>query len=581
MQMDFKRILLMVVFAFSVIMLWEKWTAYNAPKQVPVAAQSATTSNPGGAVPAPMSSSASATASAGVAPVPGVTDGKVSPYSDVPRAVVKTDTMIATVSAQGGDIIRVELTQHKISNDQRSWPTLLKSIFSSDKADENQAKNFVVLQDQGDHFYVANSGFTSDGLPNHKTLFDLKGGEYSLKDGEDSLQLRLQAPVVNGVAVTKVLTFHRDSYVIDIAYEVNNAGTAALNTTAYFQLARDDKPTEHSAGMFGGVSSFTGPAVYTDAGKFQKIEFKKIASNEAKYVSTAKDGWIAMVQHFFVSAYLPKVGEQHEFFTHKISEGIFGAGVKLPVAVAAGQKATLDVPLYVGPQEQNKLKALAPGFNLVVDYGWVTIIAVPLFWLLSTIHGFVGNWGWAIILVTLLIKAAFFPLSAASYKSMAKMKTLMPRMKQLQDRYKDDKMKLNQAMMELYKTEKVNPMGGCLPILIQMPVFIALYWVLLGVVEMRQAPWMFWITDLSVKDPYFILPLIMGATMLIQTRLNPTPADPVQAKVMLLMPVMFTFMFLWFPSGLVLYWVLNNALSIAQQWYINRMIERGGAKPAN
>lgn len=557
MQMDFKRLILMAVFAFSVIMLWEKWQIHNAPKLAPVAAQSVAAE--GGALPTPMAS-AGAVAPAQAAAVPGTEAGLASAYATAAKAVVKTDTMIATVSAQGGDIIEVELTKHKQSADH--------------------SKNFVVLQDKGEHFYVANSGLIGNDLPNHKTIFDLKAGEYSLKEGQDSLQIRMSAPEKNGITVTKVLTFKRDSYLIDVAYEINNASAAPLNTTAYFQLARDSKPVEHSAGFFGGVSSFTGPAVYTEEGKFQKIDFKKIEKDEAKYVKSAKDGWLAMVQHYFVSAYLPKEGVEREFYTHKIAGDVFGAGVKLSVAVPAGQKGSVDVPLYVGPQEQDKLKAIAPGFNLVVDYGWVSIIAVPLFWVLAHIHALVGNWGWAIIIVTLLIKAAFFPLSAASYRSMGKMKKLMPKMKALQERYKDDKMKLNQSMMELYKTEKVNPMGGCLPILIQMPVFMALYWVLLGVVEMRQAPWMFWITDLSVKDPYFILPIIMGVTMLIQTKLNPTPPDPVQAKVMMLMPIMFTFMFLWFPSGLVLYWVLNNTLSIAQQWYITRSIENGEAKPA-
>ncbi|MDO6386611.1 MULTISPECIES: membrane protein insertase YidC [unclassified Uliginosibacterium] len=574
--MDFKRLILMAIFAFSLVMLWERWQVYKNPPQVPVAAQSAAQD---GSIPAPMASATAGNAPAAGA-VPGATDSKIGVYASAAKAVVKTDTMIATVSAQGGDIIRVELTQHKTNEDHRSWLNLAKSIFGQGSQQEDSRKNFVVLQEEGAHFYVANTGLIGEGLPTHKTLFELKAGEYTLQDGKDEVQLRMSAPAVNGVAVTKVLTFKRGSYLIDVSYEVNNASANPLATTAYFQLARDDKATEGSGGMFGGVSAYTGPAVFTQEGKFQKIDFKKIAKDEAKYVKSAKDGWMAMVQHYFVSAYLPAEGLQRDFYTHKISEGVFGAGIKLPLTAAAGQTAKLSVPLYVGPQEQDKLKALAPGFNLVVDYGWVTVIAEPLFWVLSVIHKLVGNWGWAIIIVTLLLKAAFYPLSASSYKSMAKMKNVMPRMKALQERYKDDKMKLNQAMMELYKTEKVNPMGGCLPILVQMPVFIALYWVLLGVVEMRQAPWEFWITDLSVKDPYFVLPIIMGVTMLIQTKLNPTPPDPVQAKVMMLMPIMFTFMFLWFPSGLVLYWVLNNVLSIAQQWYITRSIENAGAKPA-
>ncbi|MDQ7988818.1 MAG: membrane protein insertase YidC [Candidatus Dactylopiibacterium sp.] len=552
--MDFKRLVLMAVFAFSMIMLWEKWQIHNAPAQLPAAAQSAAE---GGVLPSPM---ASATPEQAAVPGAQASQGLAGAYDNVGRAVVRTDTMVATISARGGDIIQVELTQHKQT--------------------EDHSKNFVVLQDKGAHFYVANSGLIGKELPNHKTLFEFAAGDYTLKDGEDSVQLRMNAPAVNGVAVTKVLTFHRGSYLIDVAYEIDNTSDVALDATAYFQLSRDSQPVEHKTGFFGGIGTFTGPAVYTEEGKFQKIDFKKIDKNEAKYVHSAQDGWVAMVQHYFVSAYLPKGNVNREFFTHRISGDVFGAGVKLPVSVAAGQKGSIDVPLYVGPQEQNKLKAIAPGFNLVVDYGWVTIIAVPLFWVLSHIHNLVGNWGWAIIIVTILIKAVFYPLSAASYRSMAKMKKLMPKMKALQERYKDDKMKLNQSMMELYKTEKVNPMGGCLPILVQMPVFIALYWVLLGVVEMRQAPWMFWITDLSVKDPFFILPIVMGLTMLVQTKLNPTPPDPVQAKVMMLMPILFTFMFLWFPAGLVLYWVLNNCLSIAQQWYITKSIENGEAKPA-
>jgi len=285
---------------------------------------------------------------------------------------------------------------------------------------------------------------------------------------------------------------------------------------------------------------------------------------------------VAMIQQYFVTAFLPKEGRR-EFFTQDVGNGLYSAGVKLPLAsIAAGGKSLVSVPLYAGPQEQDTLKKLAPGFDLVVDYGWLTVIAAPLFWLLSFLHSLVRNWGWAIILMTVLIKLAFFPLSAASYRSMAKMKTLMPRMKLIQQQHAEDRMKMNQEMMELYKKEKVNPMGGCWPILIQMPVFIALYWVLLGAVEMRQAPWLGWIVDLSAKDPYFILPFIMGITSLVQVKLNPAPADPVQAKVMLVMPVVFTVMMAWFPAGLVVYWVVNNLLSIGQQWYITRMMNAGG-----
>jgi YidC/Oxa1 family membrane protein insertase len=314
--------------------------------------------------------------------------------------------------------------------------------------------------------------------------------------------------------------------------------------------------------------------VYTAAEKFQKIDFADIEKGKAKFAQKADNGWLAMVQHYFVTALLLPEKLEREFFVRKVGDNLYSAGVIVPVA--ADGKSTIKI--YAGPQEQTKLEKIAPGLELVVDYGWLTMVAAPLFWVLDLIHRLIGNWGWSIIGLTVLIKGAFFPLSAASYKSMAKMKILTPKLMKLKETYGDDKQRLNQEMMELYKKEKVNPLGGCLPIMVQIPVFIALYWVLLGTVEMRNAPWLGWITDLSVKDPYYVLPLIMGATMFIQTKLNPTPPDPIQAKVMLFMPILFTGMFLFFPAGLVLYWTVNNALSIAQQWQINRMIETGEGK---
>jgi YidC/Oxa1 family membrane protein insertase len=389
----------------------------------------------------------------------------------------------------------------------------------------------------------------------------------------------LEAPIESGGKVVKTYTFHRNSYLVDVDYELINRGADPLQPSAYFQITRDGKPAEVStAPMMGmGASTFTGPAVYTDKEKYQKVAFADVDKEKAKYASHANDGWIALVQHYFVSAWLPKEGAEREFYIRKLGDNLYSAGVIVPfAAVAAGASGRLGVQLYAGPQEQEKLKSMAPGLNLVVDYGWLAVIAQPIFWVMGMIHRVVGNWGWSIILLTVLIKACFFPLSAASYKSMAKMRLVTPKMQKLKEMYGDDRARLNQEMMELYKKEKINPLGGCLPIVVQIPVFISLYWVLLGAVEMRNAPWLGWITDLSVKDPYYVLPLIMGATMLIQTKLNPTPPDPVQAKVMQIMPIVFTAMFLFFPSGLVLYWVVNNVLSIAQQWQITRMIE--GAK---
>jgi YidC/Oxa1 family membrane protein insertase len=559
MQTDFKRIVLMIIFGFSVMILWTKWTAYNAPRQTPVAAQSGAAAGQAN-LPSPM---ASGTAANSNAATPASQSGGIAAnraaYAQAPKVVVTTPTMKVTVSARGGDIIGVELLKH--------WK------------DNKKEQHYQLLQDEGDHFYVARSGLIGNGLPNHTTLFDIKP---VVREGNTQV-LRLAATGPDGATVTKVLTFTDESYKVDVGYEINNPGSKPVDASAYFELVRDDKPLEHKTGLFGAGSTFTGPAVYTEEGRFQKVDFKKIAEGKADYQKTAKDGWVAMVQHFFVAAYLPVAGTPHEFFMRKVDDAgeLFGAGVKFKVDAAAGKSVKFTVPMYVGPQEQKNLEAVAPNFNLVVDYGWTTIIAQPLFWGLAKIHGILGNWGWSILLVTFLIKLVFFPLSAASYKSMAKMKEVMPRIKALQERYANDKVKQQQAMMELYKTEKVNPAGGCLPIAVQMPVFMALYYVLQSVVEMRQAPWLGWIQDLSSPDPYYILPIIMGVTMLVQTKLNPTPADPVQAKVMYLMPIFFTAMFLFFPSGLVLYWVLNNFLSILQQWYITRKYTNVSAKAAN
>lgn len=548
--MDNRRLILLVTFCFSLVMLWDAWVKYNQPQPVPGAASSAVASQNAGVPSAP----ASAAASVAAAPVPSAASTKHSAAT----TLVETDTIRAEVSAQGGDIIRLELKKHGATGDSK--------------------QPFVLFDNGQQHDYFAQSGLIGKDLPNHNTVYTLPGAKFSLAQGQDSLTLRLTAPAVNGVQVTKLLTFHRNGYVIDVAHEIVNGGAKPLATSAYFKLTRDEKPAEDS-GHFG-ARTFTGPAFYTDADKYEKVDFSAIAKGKAKLPKPASDGWVAMVQHYFVTAFLPAAG-QREFFVQDVGNGLYSAGVKLPVAtVAPGAKSVVSVPLYAGPQEQDVLKKLAPRLDLVVDYGWLTVIAAPLFWLLSFLHSLVRNWGWAIILMTVLIKLVFFPLSAASYRSMAKMKTLMPKMKKIQEQFADDRMKMNQHMMELYKKEKVNPMGGCWPMLIQMPVFLALYWVLLGAVEMRQAPWLGWIVDLSIKDPYFILPIIMGVTSLVQVKLNPAPADPVQAKVMTFMPIVFTVMMAWFPAGLVVYWVVNNLLSIAQQWYITRMINASIAAKA-
>ncbi len=545
--MDTRRLILVMIFTFSSFMLWESWQKYNQPKPAVVAGESIPA---GSAAPKPTASLQAAPAGA---PVPAAT--AAPPAGET--FTVTTDLVKATISAQGGDIVALELLKYR--------------------EHDSKDRNFLLLE--GKHQYVAQSGLIGEGLPTHRAVLRRVAGPTELAEGASELKVRLEAPVQNGVKATKVLTFKRASYVVDVAWEIANASDKPLAPHAYFQLQRDDSAP---AGETMMVSTFTGPAVYTEADKYQKVTFDDIAGGKAKFAKTADNGWLAMVQHYFVSAWVPADKSPREYYMRKVEGSkLFQAGVIVPVAeIAPGASASTAVELYAGPQEQERLKKVATGLDLVVDYGWLTLVAAPIFWALEAIHKLVGNWGWAIVILTIMIKAVFYPLSAASYKSMAKMKVLTPRLMQLKERFGDDKQRLNQEMMKLYQTEKVNPLGGCLPILVQIPVFIALYWVLLGAVEMRDAPWILWIKDLASADPYYILPVIMIVSMIIQTKLNPTPPDPIQAKVMMAMPFMFGVMFLWFPAGLVLYWVVNNILSIAQQWQITRMIE-GGKKAAN
>jgi len=383
------------------------------------------------------------------------------------------------------------------------------------------------------------------------------------------LSISFESPVKGGVKVIKTYTFTRGSYVIGVDTKVQNVGTAPVTPRLYMELVRDDSPVETPRFSH----TFIGPAVYTEQHHFQKMTFSDIDKGKEDFAPSADNGWVAMVQHYFASAWIPQQGVKRDIYVQKIDPALYRVGVQQPLqTIAPGQTVDVQSRLFAGPEEERMLEGIAPGLELVKDYGMVTIIAKPLFWLLEKIHSYVGNWGWSIILLTLLIKAVFFPLSAASYKSMARMKTITPRMTQLRERYKGDPQKMNAELMALYKTEKVNPFGGCLPVVVQIPVFISLYWVLLSSVEMRGAPWVLWIHDLSQADPFYILPVMMAVSMFLQTRLNPTPPDPVQAKMMMFMPLAFSVMFFFFPSGLVLYYVVNNVLSIAQQYYITRMM---------
>ena len=568
--MESQRLILIIVFAMSLFMLVDAWQRDQHPP-VPAAKSAATAQQKDASVPAtpatPAQNSTVPAAPSTSAAAPAAPPAAAASAGGTP-ILIETDVYRGEISTQGGDLRRLELLKHRDVEDPK--------------------RNFTLFEQRADHVYVAQSGLTGGELPNHLTPFTAAATQYKLAPGSDTLEVRLEAPPVNGVKVTKIYRFHRGNYLIDVAFEIANGGSAPLQPFVYAQILRDDKPPAGDSSM---VPTFTGVGVYTAQEKFHKVAFSDIEKNKASHPKQSNDGWIAMLQHYFLAAWLPKNGTPREFYTRKLdNQNLYAAGVKVPAPVIApGASATLDVPLYAGPQEQDKLAKIAPGLDLSVDYGWLTIIAVPLFTVLSWIYGFVGNWGVAIILLTVIIKLIFYPLSEASYKSMAKMRVVAPKLQRLKEQYGDDRQRMQQAMMEMYKTEKINPLGGCLPIVVQIPVFIALYWVLLASVELRHAPFMLWLDDLSRPDTLFgvwfgmpvgLLPILMGATMIIQTRLNPEPPDPVQAKVMKIMPIAFSVFFFFFPSGLVLYWLVNNVLSILQQWNINRRLGGGTAKPA-
>lgn len=559
--MDTQRLILFFVFSFSLLLLWDAWQKDQRPptptiiKTEKQGAVPATVPSP--SVPAQAASTLSTPVGAALTPSKAAA-GKHE------KLRVKTDNLVADIDLQGGDIVRLEFLKQKDTLD----PKL----------------NFVLLTPE--HRYAAQSGLIGSGMPTHKTVYTAEAREYALTDGQNTLQVKLEAQGPEGVKTVKTLTFHRASYLIDVSHEVVNGSATPLAAHAYFQLLRDGKAPPGDIAM---VSTFTGAASYTEQEKFQKLAFADLDKGKASVPKASDNGWIAMLQHYFVSAWLPKEKTSREYYAKRLEDNLYAVGVILPLAaIAPNSSGSVSASLYAGPQEQDALKSIAPGLDLVVDYGWLTVVAAPLFWLLQFLYKWAGNWGVAIILLTVIIKAVFFPLSAASYKSMAKMKLVTPRMTKLREQYGNDRARLNQAMMELYKTEKINPLGGCLPIVVQIPVFIALYWVLLASVELRHASWLY-IHDLAAPDTMFtipgidmpigILPIVMMITMIFQTKMNPVPPDPVQAKVMMIMPFAFGVMFFFFPAGLVLYWVVNNILSIAQQWQITRMIE-GGKAPA-
>ena len=558
--MDTQRLILWLIFSFSAVMLWQAWERERNPPPITTAAPAAP-GQPAGAQP-----SAPAPGVPAAVPAAGAPPAATTPVASQ-TIEIRTDLFVADIDTVGGVVSRVALDKHRDAQDP--------------------SKPYLALQRNAERTFVAQAGMIGDGMPNHRTAYEVVPGPRALAAGADQLQVKLQATAANGDKVVQTLTFHRGSYVIDVAFEVTNAGAAPIRPEAYFQLMRDTKHVGVQSSM--APASFVGPVVYNEQDKFKKVDFGEIdkeaadPSRKPAFTRVADNGWVGMIEHYFVAAWLPPADKvSRQFYTTKLDNGLYTAGVRYADGtVPPGGTGVVQSKLYVGPQDQDALAKLAPGLDLVVDYGIFTIIAAPLFWLLKWLHSLIGNWGWAIIVMTVMIKGAFFPLNAASARSMGKMKIVAPKMKALQEQYANDKQQLQVKMMELYRQEKINPLGGCLPILVQIPVFIALYWVLLSAVELRHAPWIGWIHDLSAPDPWFILPVIYAVTAYLQVKLSPTPiSDPVQAKVMQFMPVAFSIMFLFFPAGLVLYWLVNNLLQIAQQWQMNRMLEREAALAA-
>ena len=553
--MDIKRTVLWVIFFMSAVMLYDNWQRDHGRQSMffPNATQTQT-QTAAGAAPASAANGASElpAAAAGQAPT-----NTAQPAEAAAQLVhFRTDVYDGVIDTRGGTLVKLSLLK--------------------ESADGKGPEQYITLFDHtNDHTYLARTGLLGGDFPNHNDVFTPVEGPRELTGDANSFQIALQSPERGGVKVTKTYTFTRGSYVIGVDWKVQNVGGTPVSPTLYMELVRDSEPVETPRFSH----TFIGPAVYSNEHHFQKITFSDIDKNKADFVTQADNGWIAMVQHYFATAWIPQQGVKRSIYVEKFDNSLYRVGVKQPLGtIAPGATDTVQARLFAGPQEERMLEGIAPGLELVKDYGWVTIIAKPLFWLLEKIHSYVGNWGWSIVLLTLLIKAVFFPLSAASYKSMARMKEITPRMQALRERFKSDPQKMNAALMELYKTEKVNPFGGCLPVVIQIPVFISLYWVLLSSVEMRGAPWILWIHDLSQQDPFFILPVLMAVSMFLQTKLNPTPPDPVQAKMMMFMPIAFSVMFFFFPAGLVLYYVVNNVLSIAQQYYITRMMGKNKKK---
>lgn len=558
--MDIRRTILLMIFAFSLLMLWNNWQVHQTGTslfgETPNAASSTDNGQgtpsqanngavPAGALPAPAANNTQSPSAPAPMPAPGQT------------VEITTDVLKLTFDLNGAQLIGADLLK---------YPS---------RSDKNQPT--VLLEQNGGRTYVVQTGVVGPpgtSYPTHLVPFRMVSSDTSMQG--DTLEVRFESES-GGVKVTKTFTFTRGEYVIDVRHDVENLTDAPVTPSVYLQITRDGDDPEDTSSFY---HTFTGPAVYSEQEKFQKVSFSDIAKKSGDFIKTTDNGWFAMIQHYFVTAWVPPQGVQRTYDMAQVGENLYAVrSIEGIGDIGPGATSTIKSSLWVGPQDQDKLEALAPGLDLVVDYGWLTIIAKPLFILMTWIHDVLGNWGWTIVALTVLIKAVFYPLSAASYRSMAKMKQVAPRLKALKEKFGDDRQKLNTAMMEMYRNEKINPLGGCLPIVVQIPVFISLYWVLLASVEMRGAPWVLWVDDLAARDPLYILPVVMMLTMFLQIKLNPTPPDPMQARVMMIMPLVFGGFMFFFPAGLVLYWVVNNILSIAQQWYITHKMTQAANQP--
>ena len=554
--MAIEQIRMVLIIALCVVsfLLWDAWQRDYGPKPPPPPAsveRPAPDAAPSDSAP-PSVDVPQAPQAVQPAPAPAASIVEEADHTSHARKItVKTDVLSVQIDTLGGTIAGVDLLSYPISNDKPNEP-------------------FRLLDDSDPGtYFTAQSGLTGPrAAPNHHAQYRSEADNYELTDGLEFIDVPLRWKSEDGVEVARTYRFTRDQYVVDVRVEVANRSDSAWQGALYGQFQRGEPESE--GGLFR-TYTYTGGILSGPEKPYEKIDFSDMASQDVD--RDVAGGWVAMIQHYFAAAWVPESEQTNHYYSKSLPNGRFAIGVVSPVAaVPPGGAGEFSLSLYVGPKIQQRMQDVAPHLERTVDYGWLWLIAEPLFWLLSWIHGFVGNWGWAIVILTFLIKLAFFQLSATSYKSMARMRKLQPRITTLRERYAADKQRMNQAMMELYRQEKINPLGGCLPILVQIPVFIALYWVLLESVELRQASFIGWLDDLSLHDPYFVLPVLMGVTMLIQQKLNPTPPDPLQAKIMMALPFVFTFFFLFFPSGLVLYWFVNNVLSIIQQWVITKKI---------